>query len=145
MYRVKAFGLGLAEAQHLHAHDFQAFFLNHSQDGPDMVTLNRVGLDKTKSSLRHIFLPFWVLYDHCGKVAVGFIGLIVPHLARYLVGVDYRFIIPSSAVLGALLMVLADLGARMLNPPFETPIGALIAIVGVPFLLYLARKQRGGM
>ncbi|WP_024291869.1 FecCD family ABC transporter permease [Lacrimispora indolis] len=74
--------------------------------------------------------------------AVGFVGLIIPHLARYLVGVDYRWIIPSSAVLGALLMVAADLGARMINPPFETPIGVLTALVGVPFFLYLSRKQR---
>lgn len=73
---------------------------------------------------------------------VAFVGLIVPHLARFLVGVDYRWIIPSSAVLGALLMVAADLGARMLNPPFETPIGVLTALVGVPFFLYLSRKQR---
>lgn len=74
--------------------------------------------------------------------AVGFVGLMIPHLARYLVGVDYRWILPSSAVLGALLMVGADLGARMLNPPFETPIGVLTALVGVPFFLYLSRKQR---
>ncbi|WP_101698563.1 FecCD family ABC transporter permease [Clostridium minihomine] len=74
--------------------------------------------------------------------SVGFVGLMIPHLARYLVGVDYRWIIPSSAVLGAILMVLADLGARMLNPPFETPIGVLTALVGVPFFLYLSRKQR---
>lgn len=77
--------------------------------------------------------------------AVGFVGLIIPHLARYFVGVDYRWVIPSSAVLGALLLVLADLGARTLNPPFETPIGALIGLVGVPFFLYLARKQRMGL
>lgn len=75
--------------------------------------------------------------------AVGFVGLLVPHLARFLVGVDYRWIIPSSAVMGALLMVTADLGARMINPPFETPIGVLTAMVGVPFFLYLARKQKG--
>lgn len=74
--------------------------------------------------------------------AVGFVGLVVPHLARFLVGVDYRWIIPSSAVMGSLLVVLADLGARMLNPPFETPIGAVIALVGVPFFLYLARRER---
>lgn len=74
--------------------------------------------------------------------AVGFVGLIIPHLARYLVGVDYRHIIPSSAVLGALLMVAADLGARLLNPPFETPIGVFTALVGVPFFLYLSNKQR---
>ncbi|MBP2637858.1 MAG: feuB 4 [Firmicutes bacterium] len=74
--------------------------------------------------------------------AVGFVGLIVPHLSRFLVGMDYRFIIPSSAVTGSLLVVLADLGARTLNPPFETPIGALIALIGVPFFLYLAGKER---
>ncbi|MBU5424802.1 iron ABC transporter permease [Tissierella pigra] len=73
---------------------------------------------------------------------VGFVGLIIPHLARYLVGVDYRWIIPVSAVLGTILVVVADLGARTLNPPFETPIGPLIALVGVPFFLYLARKER---
>ncbi|TWH46485.1 iron ABC transporter permease [Sporomusa sp. KB1] len=74
--------------------------------------------------------------------AVSFVGLIVPHLSRFLVGIDYRFIIPSSAVAGSLLVVLADLGARSLNPPFETPIGVLIALIGVPFFLYLAGKER---
>lgn len=77
--------------------------------------------------------------------SVGFVGLVIPHLARLLVGVDYRLIIPSSAVLGAILVVLADLGARTINPPFETPLGALIALVGVPFFLYLARRQRRGL
>ncbi|GAB2695253.1 iron ABC transporter permease [Paenibacillus thermoaerophilus] len=74
--------------------------------------------------------------------AVGFVGLVVPHVARFLVGVDYRWIIPCSAVLGSLLMIVADIAARMINPPFETPVGALIALIGVPFLLYLARKER---
>lgn len=74
--------------------------------------------------------------------AVGFVGLVIPHVARALVGVDYRWIITSSGILGALLMVTADIGARMVNPPFETPIGALIALIGVPFFLYLARKER---
>ncbi|GAB6086937.1 FecCD family ABC transporter permease [Alkaliphilus crotonatoxidans] len=74
--------------------------------------------------------------------AVGFVGLVIPHVTRYLVGVDYRWVIPCSAVLGSLMVVLADLGARMINPPYETPIGALIALIGVPFFLYLARKER---
>jgi iron complex transport system permease protein len=77
--------------------------------------------------------------------AVGFIGLVIPHVARMLVGVDYRWIIPCSAVLGALLMVIADIGARIVNPPFETPVGALIALIGVPFFLYLARQERREM
>jgi iron complex transport system permease protein len=73
--------------------------------------------------------------------SVSFVGLIIPHIARFLVGVDYRRLIPSSAVLGALLLVLADLGARTLNPPFETPVGAIIALMGVPFFLYLTHRQ----
>jgi iron complex transport system permease protein len=74
--------------------------------------------------------------------AVGFIGLVIPHITRYLVGVDYRWVIPCSAVLGGLLVVIADIGARMINPPFETPIGILTAMVGIPFFLYLARSDR---
>lgn len=74
--------------------------------------------------------------------SIGFVGLVIPHVARYLVGVDYRWIIPCSAMLGSLLMVLADIGARMINPPYETPVGAIIALIGVPFFLYLARKER---
>ncbi|MFZ3588940.1 FecCD family ABC transporter permease [Bacillus sp. DJP31] len=76
---------------------------------------------------------------------VGFIGLVIPHITRFLVGVDYRWIIPCSAILGALLLVLADIGARMINPPFETPVGAITAMIGVPFFLYLARRERGGL
>ncbi|CAI6055943.1 FecCD family ABC transporter permease [Cohnella sp. JJ-181] len=72
---------------------------------------------------------------------VSFIGLMIPHITRYLVGVSYRWIVPCSAILGALLFVLADLGARMVRPGLETPVGALIAILGVPFLLYLARRE----
>ncbi|MGD6803800.1 iron ABC transporter permease [Rossellomorea vietnamensis] len=76
---------------------------------------------------------------------VGFIGLVIPHITRFLVGLDYRWIIPCSAILGALLLVLADIGARMVNPPFETPVGAITAAVGVPFFLYLARNERRGL
>ncbi len=74
--------------------------------------------------------------------AVGFVGLIIPHVTRYLVGVDYRWIIPCSAILGGLLVIWADIAARTINPPTEVPIGALIALIGVPFFLYLARKAR---
>ena len=72
---------------------------------------------------------------------IGFVGLLVPHVTRRLVGVDYRWIIPCSAILGALLVMVADLAARMVNPGSEVPVAALIAIIGVPFFLYLARKE----
>ena len=76
--------------------------------------------------------------------SVAFVGLIVPHLTRFIVGVDYKRVIPSAAVLGALLLVLADIGARMINPPFEVPLGVLTSLIGVPFFLYLSRKTRRG-
>ncbi|WP_050183250.1 FecCD family ABC transporter permease [Domibacillus robiginosus] len=75
---------------------------------------------------------------------VGFVGLVIPHITRFLVGVDYRWIIPCSAVLGGLLLIMADIMARMINPPFETPLGAVTALVGVPFFLYLSRREGGG-
>ncbi|WP_345240744.1 iron ABC transporter permease [Pontibacillus salipaludis] len=77
--------------------------------------------------------------------SVGFVGLVVPHITRFLVGLDYKWIVPCSAVLGGLLLVMADIGARMINPPYETPLGAITALVGVPFFLYLARKEGRGL
>jgi iron complex transport system permease protein len=72
--------------------------------------------------------------------SIGFIGLVIPHISRKLVGVDYKLIIPMSALLGSILLILADLGARTINPPRELAIGILVALVGVPFFLYIARK-----
>ncbi|ANY74607.1 ferrichrome ABC transporter permease [Paenibacillus ihbetae] len=76
-----------------------------------------------------------------GKVA--FVGLIIPHIARYLSGSDYRWIVPVSGVLGGLLLALCDILARFVNYPFETPVGVITSIIGVPFFLYLI-KTRGG-
>jgi iron complex transport system permease protein len=72
--------------------------------------------------------------------AVGFIGLVIPHLARALAGQDYRFVIPFSAVLGAGLLLLADIASRLVLMPKEVPIGVMTALIGVPFFVYLARK-----
>lgn len=76
---------------------------------------------------------------------VGFVGLVIPHITRFLVGIDYRWIIPCSAVLGGMLLIVADIIGRMVNAPFETPVGAITAIIGVPFFLYLARKEGRGL
>ncbi|MFD2170460.1 FecCD family ABC transporter permease [Tumebacillus lipolyticus] len=77
-----------------------------------------------------------------GKIA--FIGLIIPHISRFLVGVDYRRIIPVSAALGGLFLALCDIISRFVNAPFETPIGVVTALFGVPFFLYLIRTKGGG-
>jgi iron complex transport system permease protein len=73
---------------------------------------------------------------------IGFIGLVVPHISRLLVGTDYRFMLPVSALIGGALLVLADTGARAAFSPVELPVGILMAIIGGPFFLYLLR--RGG-
>ncbi|AKP67286.1 FecCD family ABC transporter permease [Companilactobacillus ginsenosidimutans] len=73
--------------------------------------------------------------------AVAFVGLIVPHIVRFIVGSDNRKVIPMTVLLGADLTVLADLIARTIDPPNETPFGIIISLVGVPFFIYLARKD----
>jgi iron complex transport system permease protein len=72
--------------------------------------------------------------------SIGFIGLVIPHISRKLVGVNYKLIIPMSALLGSILLIMADLGARTINPPRELAIGILVSLIGVPFFLYIARK-----
>lgn len=75
--------------------------------------------------------------------AIVFVGLIVPHITRFIMGTDYRWIIPSSAIFGSLLLVLSDIVSRLINAPFETPVGAITSLIGVPFFLYLARNGGG--
>jgi ferric citrate transport system permease protein len=73
---------------------------------------------------------------------IGFVGLIIPHIVRKLVGGDYRRIIPFSALFGALLVVYADTISRFIAYPFESPVGIVTALIGAPFFLYLAKKGR---
>ncbi|MGF1750139.1 iron ABC transporter permease [Vibrio cionasavignyae] len=74
---------------------------------------------------------------------IGFIGLIIPHLGRMLIGPDHRTLLPVSALLGALLMTAADMIARVVVAPAELPVGIVTAIVGAPFFLYLLFQQKG--
>lgn len=73
--------------------------------------------------------------------SIGFIGLVVPHAARRLVGGAHRQLLPVAALLGATLLVIADIAARTLLAPQEIPIGILTALVGAPFLLLLVRRM----
>jgi len=81
-----------------------------------------------------------------GAVAVagmiGFVGLVVPHMMRIIVGPDHRVLIPASALGGAIFLLIADALARTLLPPLEIPVGALTALVGTPYFVYLLRKKR---
>ncbi|GLX70221.1 FecCD family ABC transporter permease [Paenibacillus glycanilyticus] len=72
---------------------------------------------------------------------VGFVGLIVPHTIRLLIGDDYRYLMPASILGGAALVALADTAARTVLDPVELPVGILLACLGAPFFLYLLRKR----
>lgn len=77
---------------------------------------------------------------------IGFIGLVAPHLVRLVSGPDHRIVIPGAALLGAVLVVLADVAARTLVSPAELPIGIVTASIGAPFFLFLLlRRRHGGM
>ena len=74
---------------------------------------------------------------------LGFVGLIVPHLARKLAGHDLRMLVPVTALLGANLVVLSDLAGRTLFSPAELPAGILMALLGAPFFLFILFQRRG--
>ncbi|MFC0582979.1 FecCD family ABC transporter permease [Micrococcoides hystricis] len=74
--------------------------------------------------------------------AIGFVGLVIPHLARQLVGATHRLLIPASALLGASVLVLADALARTVLAPREIPLGILTALVGTPLLMYMLHRRR---
>lgn len=74
--------------------------------------------------------------------AIAFVGLIVPHIGRLLVGYDHRILLPVTMLLGAILTISADIISRAVVFPTETPAGAVLAIVGAPCFLYLVRRKR---
>ena len=71
---------------------------------------------------------------------LGFVGLIVPHIARLIIGSDYRYLIPASALFGAALVMACDIVARVAFDPVEIPVGIIMAVLGAPFFLYLLRR-----
>ena len=74
---------------------------------------------------------------------IGFVGLVVPHLMRLLVGPDHRLLLPASALAGGALLLLADLAARLVVAPAEMPIGIVTALIGAPFFIFLLIRSRG--
>jgi iron complex transport system permease protein len=73
---------------------------------------------------------------------ISFVGLVVPHSVRLLIGADHRSLLPATALTGALFLLLADLAARTLAAPMELPLGILTAVAGTPFFLWLLRRER---
>lgn len=103
-----------------------------------------IGLGQKTNLVRFISLAVVVLMTGASVSVAGnivFVGLVVPQIAKGIVGADYKYIIPSSLVLGSLLLVYSDILSRMINPPYETPVGSITALIGVPVFIYLVRKE----
>jgi iron complex transport system permease protein len=73
---------------------------------------------------------------------IGFVGLIIPHLLRLVIGPDHRLLVPAAAITGAAFLVLCDTVARTLLSGRELPVGAITALVGGPLFLYLLRRSQ---
>lgn len=105
-----------------------------------------IGLGQKTKAIRYLSMFAVVLLTGTSVALVGkiaFVGLVIPHIVRFIVGIDYRNIIPCSILIGALFLSLCDLVSRYLNFPFETPIGVVTAFIGIPFFLYLIRSRGG--
>jgi iron complex transport system permease protein len=114
--------------------------------------LNLMGVDPDSASARGVDVAStqrWAFFSASlatsAAVAlagpIGFIGIVVPHLVRLLVGVDHRIVLPASALFGASFLVFCDLLARTLMAPVEIPVGVVTAIVGGPFFLWLLVRE----
>ncbi|MFJ7951669.1 FecCD family ABC transporter permease [Lysinibacillus sp. NPDC096418] len=102
-----------------------------------------VGLGQKTTIIKVVMMTVVVVLAGAAVALVGnlaFVGLMVPHIVRAFVGTDYRFVLPMSALVGGWFMLTADFVGRMINAPFETPVVAIISIIGLPFFLLLVRK-----
>lgn len=96
------------------------------------VNLTRIGISMVAVFLAGISVAFVGL--------IGFVGLVVPHICRLLFGSDYKWLLPTSMLMGAGVLTGADLLARLIAAPIELPVGTMMAMLGGPFFLYLLRK-----
>jgi len=99
-----------------------------------------VEVEKTR---RAVFLASSLLVGAAVSVSgmIGFVGLIVPHLLRLLLGADHRLLLPASFLGGAVFLVWADTLARTALAPVELPVGVITALTGGPFFIYLLRRS----
>jgi ferric citrate transport system permease protein len=105
-----------------------------------------VGLGERTVLVRYTLLTLAVILTGLSVAvagSIGFIGLIAPHVARRLVGSRAKYVLPLSAVTGALFLLIADTIGRGIVPPVEIPAGIVTAVIGAPYFLYLLRQEQG--
>ena len=116
--------------------------LNLMSAGEETARALGVGVERTRAGLVLVAsLVTALVVAVTGPI--GFVGLIVPHVARLLFGPDHRLLVPASAFSGAIFLAAADTAARTVMAPTELPVGVVTALCGGPFFLWLYRRQRG--
>lgn len=106
-------------------------------------TATHLGIDV--ENVKRIILIFSTLITAAAVSVsgiIGFVGLIIPHIMRIIVGPDHRILLPSSCITGAIFLILADTMTRNIIEPTEIPVGIVTALVGAPFFLYLLRRKK---
>lgn len=118
--------------------------LNAMQFGEETATHLGVKVETVKK----IILMFASLVTATGVSyagIIGFVGLIIPHIMRILIGPDHHILLPSSALMGAIFLILCDTLARTVAAPTEVPVGIITAFIGAPYFIYLLRKKKKTM
>ncbi len=119
----------------------KAYLLDLFQLEETSITSLGVSVEREKSIL---LLSSIGLVSACVAVSgsIGFIGLMAPHIAKRLVGIQHKYIIPTCGVIGMFLVIASDFIAKTVFTPVELPVGIVISIVGVPYFLYLLYKAK---
>ncbi|MEC9490618.1 MAG: iron ABC transporter permease [Halanaerobiales bacterium] len=122
-----------------------AFFLSRQLTILSLKEEIAVGLGQNIFRIKVLLFIIIIVLTGASVALVGnivFLGLMIPHIVRAAVGRDYRFVLPLSALSGSAFMLLADLLARTINAPYETPVVAVVAMLGLPFFLIIVNKRR---
>lgn len=124
---------------------FLILILSKSLNAMMMGDSSAITLGVNLNAVRNLLIVITALLT-ASSVAVsgciGFVGLVIPHLIRSIVGSDHRKLVPVSALTGAIFLIWVDVGARMIKPPSELPIGILTAFLGAPLFLWMIRVRR---
>lgn len=119
----------------LKAREFNVVLLGEEQ-------AKQLGLDVKKFNITMLIIASLLTAVCVAFVGIiAFVGLVVPHLARMIVGGDHRLLLPASVIIGALIMATADLVAKLALAPVELPVGAIMTLIGVPFFAYLLLRR----
>ncbi|QPQ33967.1 FecCD family ABC transporter permease [Lysinibacillus sp. JNUCC-52] len=119
----------------------KSYLLDYFQLEEDSITSLGIALEKEKIKL---LLASVGLVSACVSVSgsIGFIGLMAPHIAKQLVGIQHRYVMPVSALIGACLLVFADFIGKTVFAPSELAVGIVVSIIGIPYFLYLLVKSK---